>query len=86
MSDFYRLRNRLVFTRRYFPWALPTVYLGLVLSMINRICHQQWGNVGMILQLMLGLRGRGGPRDSGRESISIYAQNARNKKPRTKGS
>ncbi len=35
-SDFYAMRNRLVFTKKFFPYFLPSVYFGLLLSMLLR--------------------------------------------------
>lgn len=56
-SDFYALTNRLVFTRRYYPWALPTVYLGLIVSLVNRVRRRQWDRVSMIVRIILSIRG-----------------------------
>ena len=36
-SDFYAMRNRLIFTRKYYPYLLPTVYLGLFISLLLRL-------------------------------------------------
>ena len=52
-SDFYSLRNRVRFTRRFYPYALPSVYAGLLLALINRLRRRQWGRVGLILKIML---------------------------------
>ena len=52
--DFYNIRNRLFFTRRYFPAALPTVYLALVGTLLARILLGKWDRVAMLLKLMLG--------------------------------
>ena len=54
MSDFHALNNRVVFTRKFFPWALPTVYVGLLATTINRIRRKQWDRVLMIIRI--GLR------------------------------
>ncbi len=42
LADFYTLRNRLRFTRRYCPWALPTVYLGVLVAVIVRLLFGEW--------------------------------------------
>ena len=52
-ADFYGIRNRIRFTRRFYPLALPTVYLGLIGAMLNRARRGQWDRLGMILRLML---------------------------------
>jgi GT2 family glycosyltransferase len=54
ISDYYSVRNRIKFTLRYFPYALPTVYLGLFWALINRIRRRQWSRIGMVLSIMLG--------------------------------
>jgi hypothetical protein len=41
------------FTRRFYPYALPTVYLGLLIALVNRLRRRQWGRVGLILKIML---------------------------------
>lgn len=51
--DYYNIRNRIVFTRRHYPWALPTVYLGLCVEMLLRICCGRLQRAAMILRLML---------------------------------
>jgi hypothetical protein len=54
ISDFHALNNRVVFSRKFFPWALPTVYVGLLAATINRIRRKQWDRVLMIIRI--GLR------------------------------
>lgn len=51
-ADYYGLRSRLIFTRRHYPYALPTVWLGLGLSMVNRIRRRQPDRVKMIFRIM----------------------------------
>jgi GT2 family glycosyltransferase len=36
-SEYFMVRSRLIFTRRYFPAALPTVYLGIVGTVLIRL-------------------------------------------------
>ena len=52
-SDFYTLRNRIRFTRRYYPYALPTVYLGLIGAIILRLLFGQWRRALMVARLMV---------------------------------
>jgi GT2 family glycosyltransferase len=51
-SDFYSFRNKLLFTARYFPWCLPTVYLGFLGVALRRIRRGQWNRLPMMLVLM----------------------------------
>ncbi len=52
-ADLYALRNRVRFTRRFYPYALPTVYLGLVVALGNRVRRRQWGRVALIIRVMV---------------------------------
>jgi len=50
--DYYTLRNRLVFTRRYCPAALPCIYLCLMAEMIVRFMLGRTDLAGMIWRLI----------------------------------
>ncbi len=52
-SDFYSLRNRVRFTRRFYPYALPSVYLGMLAALLNRLRRRQWDRALLILRIML---------------------------------
>jgi len=52
-SDFYSLRNRLLFTARYHPYCLPTVYLGFLGVAWTRLRRRQWDRLRMMLRLMV---------------------------------
>lgn len=53
LSDYYTLRNRLLFTRRYCPSALAGVYIFLVGEMFVRFLLGRWDLAGMIWRLIL---------------------------------
>lgn len=53
LSDYYGIRNRILFTRRHHPLCLPTVYFGLLLTMLVRLGRRQPGRATMILWLAL---------------------------------
>jgi GT2 family glycosyltransferase len=53
LSDFYSLRNRLLFTMRYTPWKLPTVYLSFLPSAFLRLRRGQWNRLPMMLKIMV---------------------------------
>lgn len=53
VCDFYNIRNRIVFSRRYHPAALPGVYLVLSVEALLRILLGKWDRAAMILRLML---------------------------------
>ena len=53
ICEYYSIRNRIKFTRRYFPVALLTVYPVLCLSVLSRMLFGQWSRAAMIVRLML---------------------------------
>jgi GT2 family glycosyltransferase len=53
-ADFYSMQSRILFTRKHFPYALPTVYLGMVGALFNRIRRNQWDRVALILRMAAG--------------------------------
>jgi GT2 family glycosyltransferase len=55
LADYYWIKNRILFTRKFYPYALPTVYLGILAAIINRIRRKQWDRVLMIIKITLGL-------------------------------
>jgi GT2 family glycosyltransferase len=54
LSDYYSIRNRILFMRKYFPHYMITVYLGLLVAIFNRIKRKQFSRIWMIIQLMVG--------------------------------
>lgn len=56
LCDYYNLRNRLVFTRRYYPYALPTVYLGIFAEGLLRMLFGKWKNAKMAFRLLVSGR------------------------------
>ena len=51
-ADYYSLRNRIIFTKRYYPYALATVKIGLLLAIVNRIRRRQWDRIPLILKMI----------------------------------
>ena len=52
LSDYYALKNRLVFSKKYFMRYTPIVYLGLIISLINRVRRKQWARAKMITSII----------------------------------
>lgn len=52
-SDFYSLKNRVRFTKRFYPYALPSVYGGLLIALLNRLRRRQGDRALLILRIML---------------------------------
>lgn len=53
VCDYYNICNRIRFTRRFYPAALPTVYLVLLAEILLRILFGKTRNAVMIFRLML---------------------------------
>jgi len=51
VCDYYNVRNRLFFTRKFFPYALPTVYLVLIGTLLLRLLLGEWKKAAMISKL-----------------------------------
>lgn len=56
LAEYYGIRNRLVFTRKFFPWALPTVYLFSALQVLRRCLQGRWQHARLMGSVLLGLR------------------------------
>jgi len=55
-ADYWGQRNRLVFTRNFYPLALPVVYLTLIVFMLRCLYRKQWDRAKMMLKLILGFK------------------------------
>ncbi len=53
-SDLVNLKNRIVFTKRYFPCYLPFVYFSFILVIINRIKRRRFKIVREIIKFLVG--------------------------------
>lgn len=53
LSDYYSLRNRLVFSKKYFPMCLPVVYLGFIVVLLNRLKRLQFRRMVKICRIMV---------------------------------
>lgn len=52
--DFYGLRNRLLFTRRYFPHLMLCICLSLFCALLVRALYGKWDRVVLIWRLLIG--------------------------------
>jgi len=55
-SDFYLFRNKLIFTRKYYPKALIPVYFATFLQAMNRLRRKQIDKAKLIIKILLGKR------------------------------
>lgn len=54
MAEYFHVRNRLRLTRKFYPSALPTVYAGVMVSLLKRMREGQWDKARMIAKLAFG--------------------------------
>ena len=54
VSDYYALSNRIKFTRLHYPLLLPTIYLALLVALVNRLRRGQPERAVMILRILIG--------------------------------
>lgn len=56
LAEYYGVKNRLVVTQRFFPWALPTVYLFSVSQILKRCLQGNWAHARMMVAVLLRIR------------------------------
>lgn len=52
LSDFYAIRNRILVTKKFYKYCLPTVYLGIGVAIINRIRRKQYKRAWMFIKIL----------------------------------
>jgi GT2 family glycosyltransferase len=52
LGDFYSVRNRILFMKKYYPNHLFSVYLGLLITIVNRLRRHQRKRINMIVYLI----------------------------------
>ena len=50
LADFYQARNRLVFTRRYLPWLLPSMCVSVTGTAVHRLLSGRWQNAAAVVK------------------------------------
>lgn len=53
LSDYYANRNKILLTKKFYPYALPTVYLRLAVSSMVRLGNGQFDRAKLIASLLL---------------------------------
>ncbi len=51
-SDYFFYKNKIVFTKKYYPYCLPTIYFSLLIAIINRIRRGQWERVKLLWKII----------------------------------
>lgn len=59
LTDFYQARNRLVFTRRYLPWFLPSMYVSITGTAVHRLLSGRWQNAAAVVKGALAVMNKG---------------------------
>ncbi len=54
LSDFYAMRNRRIFTKKYYPILLPIVYFTYIISIIKRLKRRELKKTCNIIKIMFG--------------------------------
>ena len=52
VSDYYSLKNRITFTKKFYPGSLWSVYLSFAAVFINRIKRRQWKRIKMVWSIL----------------------------------
>lgn len=52
LCDYYNISNRIYFTRKYYPYALVTIYTALLFAIVVRLICGQWKRAVMIARMM----------------------------------
>ncbi len=55
-SDFFAMRNRIIFTKKNNPFYLPFVYLSFIVSIIKRLKRREYKKAYNIIKIILGKR------------------------------
>ncbi|UCE66724.1 MAG: glycosyltransferase family 2 protein [Candidatus Zixiibacteriota bacterium] len=54
-SEYHVQKNKIVFTRKFYSYALPSVYFGLILAAAMSVFKRQWKRAILILKIMFGI-------------------------------
>ncbi len=53
LSDYYYSRAKVLFTRKYYPACLPTVYLSFLIVLFNRFRRGKYDHIPLLVKLLL---------------------------------
>ena len=54
-AEYFGMRNKLRFTWRFYPWALPSVWLLSWAQVARRLMQRQWYRAGLMARTLCGL-------------------------------
>jgi len=52
-SDYYYFKNMILFTRKFFAWALPFVYTRIFFMLFQKIIGRQWASASLLIKRVL---------------------------------
>lgn len=52
ISDFYAIRNRILVTKKFYKYCLPTVYFGILIAIFNRIRRGEYKRAWIFIKIM----------------------------------
>lgn len=52
MSDYFSLKNRVIFTKKFFPHRLLIVRIGFIVVLFNRIRRFQFSRIGLVVSIL----------------------------------
>lgn len=55
LADYYGVKNRLIITKKFFTWALPTVYLVIFFTLLKRLITGQFDRAWMVMKIILNI-------------------------------
>lgn len=55
LADYYVMRSRILFARTFRPWTRPTIYLGILASLVLRLARGQTRNAKAIFRVWWGM-------------------------------
>lgn len=58
LADFYGIRSKLLFTRKFFSYKLPFLYGSFIFFIINRIRRKQFDRIPMLFKLIVDTKRR----------------------------
>lgn len=53
MVDFYYFRNKILITKKFYPFCLITVYLSFLIAIFNRVKRKQFDRIPMLLKILI---------------------------------
>lgn len=56
LADYFAIRNRILFMKKYYPCRLPIVYIGVIIAIFNRVRRKQFSRVWMFIKLIFGIK------------------------------